>query len=230
MPSVFIPVAPFPNVPFLPGVPQLARSALFQPATTVTLGQNATTQQLALAAQTAPVWGVFDSNNNRVITPDNIYAFSDRAEWRVLDYPVQEGAFSSFNKVVVPFEDTLRFIKGGSLSARTAFLKQIDNIAGDTNLYTIVTPEKSYLNVNILKRELIRRSSEGAFFLEVDVYFRQINQVAAQYSTTAANTSNAADPASLPTVNQGNVQLVPLTSAQSSTSAQAANAIAQAPF
>lgn len=229
MPSVFVPKPPFPNVPFLLGVPQLVRALLFQPANAVTLGAQAQ-HNLWASAQVAASWGVFDSNGNKVINPDNIYAFDDRQEWRLSDYPVQRGAFSSFNKVIVPFEDSLRMTKGGSLTERRAFLKSIDAIAGDTNLYSIRTPEKTYLSVNILRTELLRRSSEGAYFLEVDIFFRNIVEQTAQYSTAAANTADAQNSAALPAVNQGNVQAVPLTSAQSSTAAQAANAIAQAPF
>lgn len=229
MPSVLIPKPPFPNVPFLLGVPQLVRALLFQPANNVTLGAQAQ-HNLWASAQIASSWGVFDSNGNKVIDPDNVFAFNDRQEWRLLDYPVQRGAFSSFNKVIVPFEDSLRMTKGGSLSARRAFLKSIDAIAGDTNIYSIRTPEKTYLSVNILRTELLRRSSEGAYFIEVDVFFRNIIEQTAQYSTAVANTANAQNSAALPAVNQGNVQAVPLTSAQSSTAAQAASAIAQAPF
>lgn len=229
MPSVFVPKPPFPNVPFLLGVPQLVRALLFQPANTVTLGAQAQ-HNLWASAQVVPSWGVFDANGNKVINPDNVFAFSDRAEWRESDYPVQRGTFASFNKVAVPFEDMVRMTKGGSLSDRQQFLKSIDDIAGDTNLYSVRTPEKTYLNMNILRRELLRRSSEGAYFLEVDIFFRNIIEQTPQYSSTAADTANAQNPSALPVVNQGNVQAVPLTSAQSSTGAQAANAIAQAPF
>ncbi len=229
MPSVFIPKPPFPNVPFLLGVPQLVRAMLFQPANTVTLGAQAQ-HNLWASSQVAPVWGIFDSNGNQVIVPDNIYAFSDRQEWRESDYPVQRGAYASYNKVIVPFEDTVRLTKGGSLSSRTAFLKSIDSIAPLTTLYQIRTPEKTYLNVNVLRVEVVRRSSEGAYFLEVDMTFRNVIEQTAQYSTEVADTADAQNPAALPSVNQGNVQAVPLTSAQASTAAQAANAIALEPF
>lgn len=236
MPSVFIPKPQFPTVPALPGVPQLVRQSLLSAQAALlpiqaVLDTGLLIKELALLAASRPqTWGVFDSNGNKVIDPDSIFAFSDRAEWRLLDYPVEDGAFGTFNKVIVPFENSVRMNKGGSLSDREEFLTSIDNIAGDTNIYQIRTPEKSYLSVNIMRRELIRRSSEGAYFLEVDLTFRQIQQRTPQYSSTSTNTANAQNPAAVPPVNQGNVQLVPLTSAASSTSAQAAAAIAQAPF
>jgi hypothetical protein len=227
MPSIFIPKPPIPNVPFLLGVPQLVRALLFQPANTVTLGAQAQ-HGLWASSQVAPSWGVYDDNGNKVLNPDNIYAFSDRSEWRESDYPVQRGAFGSYNKVIVPPDQTLRMTKGGSLSQRTAFLKSIRNIEGDTKAYTILSPEETYFSVNVTRVELIRRSSEGAYFLEVDVYFKTIVEQNAQYSTTAANTANAANPPALPPVNQGNVQ--PLTTVPNSVKTVVTNTVASAPL
>lgn len=228
MPSIFIPKPPFPNVPFLLGVPQLVRALLFQPANNVTLGAQAQ-HALWASSQVTPSWGVFDDNGNKVINPDNIYAFDSRAEWRISDYPVQRGAYSTFNKVIVPPDQVLRMTKGGTLSQRTAFLKSIDDIAGDTNTYAILTPEKTYFNQNIMRGpELMRRSSEGAYFLEVDIYFRTIVEQNPQYSTTAANTANAANPSALPAVNQGNVQ--PQPTVPNSVQTVVKNAVAGAPL
>jgi hypothetical protein len=227
MPSVFIPKPPFPNIPFLLGVPQIVRSLLFQPANQVTLGAQAQ-HGLWASAQVAPSWGIYDTNGNKVIDPDNVYAFDNRAEWRESDYPVQRGAFDTFNKVIVPPESSVRMTKGGSLSARTAFLKSIDQIAGDTLTYNILTPEKTYFSQNVIRVELLRRSAEGAYFVEIDVFFRSIIEQNAQYSTTAASTANAVNPPALPAVNQGNVQ--PNSVVPNSVKTVATKAIASAPL
>lgn len=234
MPSVFIPLPPFPNVPPLPGVPQLVRRSLttaqevLLPVQAV-LDAGLLIRQLVLfASSQAPVWGVFDSNGNPVVIPDNIYAFSDRQEWRESDYKVENGGFESYNKVIVPPENTVRMTKGGTLPSRTSFLNSIDTIAPLTTVYQLRTPEKTYLSVNVIRTELLRRSSEGAYFLEVDITFRKINQINPQYSSTAANTVNAQDSAALPAVNRGNVQ--PSSTVPIQTAAQAAAALAQAPF
>lgn len=228
MPLPNIPVPQFPLVPALSGVPQLVRSALNFPPNTVSLGTGALQNQLAAAQQNVFPWGVFDSSGNQTLKPDSILNLDNRNEWKLSDYPVQVGSFASYNKVIVPYEVSLRFSKGGDLGQRAAFLKSIDDIAGDTNLYSIVTPERTYLDVNITRYEVTRRGAEGAYFLcEIDVYFRQILQVTPQYSSTAANTSNAQNPAAVPPVNQGNLQpsdFVP-TSAQQT----AASAISQTP-
>lgn len=219
MPSVIIVVPPFPNVPQMPGVPQLVRSFSAPASLPPSLGTQA--QSSLWAATKASTWGVFDSSGNKVLDPDSVLDFDDRNEWRMSDYTVQANAnntgtgFGTFNKVTLPPENSLRFSKGGSLSDRTDFLNQIEAIAGDTNFYTIITPERSYVNRNITRYEVTRRGASGAYFLcEVDVFFRKIPVAQAVYSSTGANTANAQNAAALPPTNQGNVQATPATPLQ----------------
>lgn len=205
MPNPIIPVPEFPNVSNLPGVPQLKRANAV--INTVRLGVSAIQKFLWAAAKSAPTWGIFDSQNQQVIVPDSILALDKRTEFRVSDFPVQAGSFASYNKVRLPFETSVRMSKGGSQSDRKTFLDSIDAIVGDLNLYTILTPEQTYTNCNITRSEITRRGAGGAFLLtEVDVFFRQIIEVAAQYSTTSANTSNAQNPPAVPPTNLGNMQ------------------------
>ena len=201
---------PFPNVPDLPGVPAVPRPPGYV-NTVLALASNQITSLLGQSAQVQTTWGIFDSNGNQVVTPDSVVDFDNRNEWEVSSFPVQQGAFASYNKVIVPFEVSVRMTKGGTQDDRTMFLQQIAGIAGDTNLYTIMTPEQTYQNVNITRYENTRRGAGGAFFLDVDVYFIQINQVTAQYQSSSSpqntnGTSNATDPTAQPAVNSGNVQ------------------------
>lgn len=234
MPSVFIPTPQFPNVPFLLGVPSMVRSALVPPSPLPTIGDEAQ-GPLWAAGRGAPTWGVFDQNNNRVIEPDSVLDFDNRNEWRTSDYPVARNVnntgtgFAAYNKVILPFEISVRMSKGGSVSDRTNFLNQIETIAGDTNLYNILTPEKTYIGVNVIRYEVTRRGASGAYFLsEVDIFFRQILVEQAQYSSTTANTANAQNAAALPAVNQGNVQ--PQNALSPNVTAAASSAISQTLF
>lgn len=220
-----IPKSLFPNVPNLPGVPQLNRAN--NVINTLTLLTRALSAIIG-SGGTAFTWGIYDSNNNRVVTPDNIIGVDNRNEWDVSDYPVEQGSFASYNKVLLPFETSVRMTKGKSLTDRKALLDQIAAIAGDTNKYTIITPERSYINCNVLRYEVTRRGPGGAYYLqEVEVFFRSVIEVTAQYTTAGASTTNAKDPAARPAVNQGNVQPVPKVAPLVATYAQ--SAISQAP-
>lgn len=225
MPLPIIPVPPYPNVLNLPGVPQLVRTvAPFYTQLKVTLGVQAVQSQLWASSKAAPTWGIFDSTGTRqVITPDSVLNFDNRNDWRVSDFPVEQGQFASYNKVILPPEYSVRLTKGGSLSDRTAFLQQIATISGDLNKYILVTPERSYPSINVLRNEVTRRGAEGAYFLaEVDIFFREVVEVTPQYSSTTANTANAQNVAAQPATNQGLLQPVTLTDPGVSASVTAA--------
>lgn len=224
-----MPRIPFPNVPKLPGVPQINRSSAFPAGPPPVLSGVIAVGRLLLALFSKPLWGIYKNdppkveepddgiptvtvraNASPVVVPDSIREFGFKNEWVVSDYPIQEGSFTNYNKVNQPFEIQLRLTKGGSLKDRKDFLAQIEAIAGTVDLYKILTPEKTYLSCNVTRFEVSRREARGAFFLtEVDVFFREIRFVTAEYTSTAQNTQNAIDPSAKPPSNVGAVQPQP---------------------
>ena len=55
-------------------------------------------------------------------------------EWTIADYPQEQGAFQSYDKVQLPFECRVRLACGGSASQRQTFLNTIFAIAGGSPL------------------------------------------------------------------------------------------------
>lgn len=137
MSLTIIPAFPFPNVPNLPGVPQLARSSLFPPSLAPTIATPAAPQDLAATANQTAAWGIFDKDLNQVLTADSVLDFDSRNEWRVANFPIQAGAFASYNKVTMPPETVVRLAKGGGVGERSQFLADINTIAASLDLYTI---------------------------------------------------------------------------------------------
>lgn len=213
----------FPNVPALPGVPQMARSLLSPASPPPTLGTAANQDVLWQSTQSAPVWGVFDSTNNLAVNADSVQDMGWRKENRIPNFPIQQGQFGTYNRVGLPSEISVMLSKGSAngngLAARTKFLQEVDALVAQTNinLYTIRTPEKSYVNVSVTRAELSRRGVANANYIDVELYFIEIAQVTAQYSTAVAPTPNAAAPSAIPPVNQGlNNPQVPTTAVQQS--------------
>lgn len=221
----FIPKPQFPNVPKMPGVPQLLRSPQFPPAPSPVLGAVIAIGRLWQSLFSQPVWAIYKqpeptetsedgietvtvtAERQPVVVPDSFLEFGYRTEYNVSDYPVQRGGFASYDKVANPYEAFVRMSKGGSQQQRAKFLADIDAIVGTLDLYDIVTPEKTYIGVNVLRHEVTRRGAQGAFFLtEVDLYFREIRQVSATYSTTDLLTENAQQPSAEPVTNVGTLQ------------------------
>lgn len=209
MPNPIIPLPQFPNVAQLPGVPQLIRAN--QAIGTAKLAIGAVQSFLGAAAQVGPTWGLFDDKGNLVIKPDSYLGFENSNDWKISDFPLQDGEFSSYNKVKLPYTASIKISKGGSLQDRKNLLDQIQAIAGDTKFYSVLTPEKTYPSVNVLRYTIRRMGREGAyFFADLEIYFRNIQQTPSQYSTTTANTVNAQNPAATPPQNLG-TQLPQLT-------------------
>lgn len=197
----------FPNVPNLPGVPPLARSALASvSAVQGVVAGISNTLQFFQGQDPGPVWGVFDSNFKSVVDADSFLAFSNSNPSRLADYPIQDGNFVSYDKVRQPFVVTCRIAKGGSVADRAALLAQLDALKASLQLYTMVTPEKSYLQINMEDYQLVRTKEKGAyFFTELDLFFREVLTQSAVYTTTssAPDTSNAQAPSAQPPANQG---------------------------
>jgi hypothetical protein len=219
--TVSIPL--FPNVPQLPGVPQLARSLLFAAFLAPTIALPATGPVLAQAQQTPELWGVLDDKGNVAINADSVQDFGWRQEYRISNFPVQQGQFASYNKVTLPFESSIVLTKGGSVNDRFDFLAQVDRVAASLTLYTILTPEKAYLDVNVTRAELQRRGTANAYYFDVELFFTQVVQVAAQYSSSNANgvttsTETSSVPSAVRPVNQGlNNPQTPSSAVQSAT-------------
>lgn len=182
----------YPNVPNVSGVPQVLRQ--FPAAPPAILGTAAGIAQLLRSFTSKSVWGVFRTTSDTstttvhgkaVVTPDSIVDFGYQKEWNITSAPTQNGGFVDYNRVTTPYEAHLRMTKGGAEKDRTAFLKQIDDLAVGTQLYDIFTPEKVYLRCSFTRVEVSRRGEKGAYWLsEVDLYFREIRIVTSQYTTT----------------------------------------------
>ncbi len=221
-----MPNIPFPDVPPYSGVPALVRSGAIPPEIQISLGL--VQSLLTNALQSAPKWGIFDSNGNQLglATQGNsllqtiIQAIAAGPilsnvstefvkETRISDFPVEMGSFASYNKVEVPANPIVTLALSGSATDRTTFLNQIDTACKSTNLYSIVTPEVTYANYSIERYSYQRKQSQGATLLMVEISLKEIRQVSAAYSTIQTPINQPQNPAATPQTNSGLVQPQP---------------------
>ena len=219
-----MPLIPFPNVPKVPGVPSIPRSAKFPAAARMVLGL--TQGLLWRLFQVDTRWGIFDSKGKALGDPAKFTGFVgsllDSAglgstlstggvdyskETRVSDFPLERGSFASYNKVEQPANPSVTLCLTGSEKNRRTFLEAIDKAAKSTDLYSVVTPEVTYVNYSVERYSYSRRSSKGATLLIVDISLREIRQVSAQY--TQSNKGQADQPkeaGATPQADNGKVQ------------------------
>jgi len=175
-------------------------------------------------------WKILDANTSApVIVPDTVPRFEYRGEARVSDYPVEQGAFASYNKVQVPFEirmtmvcsglnlvqkgaqavrDAVGLSIGQNLMLRTDFLDTLDYMRLTTDLFVIVTPDKTYSNVNLEHFDYRRETTNGARMLIVEAWFREIRVSGAAKYTNDTAAPSGADPVGLGTVHPGDTVTV----------------------
>jgi hypothetical protein len=208
-------VPAFPDVPSVPGVPAVLRQI------------GAVTNNIALlAADVAsiarmflgPQWGIL-KGGQPLLVGNSVVAFDFRKEWRVSDYPVEKGAFASYDKVAVPFDVRITFAvsgEGSLLSSlipgaagwmavpnRTAMLTLLDTAAKSLDLVSVITPEATYDSCNIVHYDYRREARGGTTLIRVDVWLVEI-RIAPSPQFTQTKTEAAAAP-----VNDGPVQATP---------------------
>ena len=173
-------------VPDVPGVPPLfgGLSPVAIPGLVF-----ADVVNIAVAAL-GPQWGIF-LGGAPVVSSDNVVSMDARQEWVIADFPIEGGAFESYDKVQRPFDVRFRFSTGGSVGARSAMIESIKSIANDFNLYMFVAPDDVWENVNVSHFDYHRAAAQGNGLFSVDVWGWQI-----QLNTGAGMLDNAASPAS----------------------------------
>lgn len=166
-------------------------------------------------------WGIYLAGTNTpVIVPTSFVSFDYDKEYNISNYPVEQGSFSSYNKVTMPYYVNVRMCAAESAANRSDFLNTLDQIANSTDLYDVITPEKIYLNASITKYDYSRSASGGAGMIIADIKLIEIRTTA---STTFNHTSQASD---APSTNTGQLNTKP---ADPNTTANIVNKISLAP-
>lgn len=157
--------------------------------------------EIILGMFAPPKWGLFNTDGSIALQPDSIVSLEFSREWRIPDYPVEQGSFESYNKVILPSETRIRMTKGGSDTDRYHFLGQLSALAKSLTLLSISMPEgKMIQGVNILHFNLNRTSTNGVGLVTVDVALKEVRV------TATAAFSNTAQPSGADQTNTGTVQ------------------------
>lgn len=215
-----MPRIPFPNVPLAAGVPVLVRIAGSTPANPV-LG--VISSAIWQAIQNEQQWGIFDKDGKplsagkfsgaagilaNAVGLDPVLSTVSvgiNADSRIADFPVERGGFATYNKVIVPKEQLVTIAFSGTESQRAELYAKLDAAQKSTDLYSVVVPEATYTDVNIVRVTNARTAQKGANMLYFDLYLKEVRQVTARF----ASTQNAKQASAKPAVNNGIVQAKP---------------------
>ena len=149
------------------------------------------------------------------LQPDSMISLDFRRDWKIPNYPVEQGSFQSYNKVALPSLTRIRLSKGGTTAERQAFLNQVASVTASLDLYNVVMPEGPFIqNVNFVNYGINRTSTNGVGLLSVDLELEEIR------TTATAAYSNTAAPSGASPVSTGSVQPQTPTTAQATASTE----------
>lgn len=137
-------------------------------------------------------WGIY-LGGAPVIIADTVVSVEYKRDFSISDYPLEQGAFETYDKVELPFDVHVKFASGGSPAARQEMIDSIEGILGDLNFYDIVTPDAVYTSVNILHHDYRRTATNGLGMVVSEVWGRQV-RVSAQTAFTATQSPSGSDP------------------------------------
>lgn len=131
-----------------------------------------------------------------LVTFQSMVKTSCKMEASVTSQPVEEGSFTSINKVVYPqqFEMRLGFV--GTDTEMTAVLATLEAELESASLVQIVSPLGTSPEATITKISYAQNVENGRGGMMVDLTFEQIKQVSPTYTDTAPITSSQASNAS----------------------------------
>jgi len=197
----------FPDVPNVLGVPALRRELTSRQTTRLVISRILSRILLSRFTR-AGVWGLYDIKDGKVSRADSVFSLDFKGASKISEVPLQNGSFAAYNKVQLPNFQLLRLVKKGNDLERNQFLTEIDNAKKSTDLYYIVTPERTYFNISIEDYAYKRTAQDGVSMLIVDITLKEIRQVRPAFSTVkleSAKTPTAASPKA-----SGMVQLQPV--------------------
>lgn len=143
-----------------------------------------------------PIYAIVDSESFIPLTvPDSWGEFSPRFESQTSDYPVENGAFATYNKVRRPTSVSVTLVKTGSDVARFTWFAAIQQaeLQSPTTLYTLISPQGVYVDYTLKDMAYETRQDRGSNLLYLTMQFVQIPQIPssddAQTNTQAPKSS-----------------------------------------
>lgn len=181
---------PYPNVPPLPGVPGLNRqNGAFVAAALTIVGE------LLPLNLFGPKWGIVTSSGSAAITPDSFVDFEYREERKIPNYPVEKGGFQSYNKVALPFDVRVTLsCSGNGKMTKQQFLAAIDKLLFNLTLVSVVTPEITFNNCNLIHADYRREARQNATLIVAQLWFQEVRIAQAPVVPTAAASGAAPTP------------------------------------
>ncbi len=138
------------------------------------------------AALGGPQWGIWDQNGQPLLPADATADVEFAQDYRISDYPQEEGAFASYNKVQVPYQAKVGFFIS---QQRADFLQKVKTAVASLDFVTVWTPEIQYPSANLTHYSYRRDSKNGVTLIRVEVWCEEVRVISGITSQSTQSTN-----------------------------------------
>ena len=128
-------------------------------------------------------WTILDTAGEKALDFDAFNKLSLKSESKVIQAPVEGGGFVMYNKTNTPLELQCTLIKKGFPTDLQTYVDALLAYADNTDLLSIVTPDREYMNMNLTKVSFERSAEGGVDLIAAECSFIEVRQVTAEYTS-----------------------------------------------
>lgn len=154
------------------------------------------------------------SFSGSVLPNAGIFDLSVRSGGSVVDSPIEQGSFFSYNKTTEPLEITVTLSFEGSDTLLQSVLSNLKTLKESVTMFSIITPTFEYENMTLQNYDYSFNREQGLGVLYVNAVFKEIKEVIVQYTqqqTVVASPISEAESSvasAVSEVQEGNIQAV----------------------
>lgn len=132
-----------------------------------------------------PKWGIyFPGTNDIAMHVSSVVELDISAEAVVSNYPLENGSFTTYNKVLQPKYFSLRITRDGAEYLQSDMQGWLERELDFPSLYDVVCPTKTWQNVTLASYREVKNSRSGAAMMTVDCLFQEVRELPAEYSNS----------------------------------------------
>lgn len=128
-------------------------------------------------------WTLLDESGEKAFDFDSFAKLNLKSESKVIQAPVEGGGFVMYNKTNTPLEIKCVLIKKGFPEDLQVYVDALLEYSDNTNLLSIVTPDREYQNMNLNSVSFERSAEGGVNIIMAECGFTEIRQVTPQYTS-----------------------------------------------
>lgn len=127
-------------------------------------------------------WNIYNADGETAVPFDTFFSVSFSNESKITTHPTEPNGFFAYNKVQSPGQMEVTLGLTGNTISRSGVITALDELIKSTDLVSIVTPEKTFVDYSLESFDYSRESGNGIDRLVVKLSLMEIVQVSPEYT------------------------------------------------